>query len=149
MRRSLTAGFAAMLGVGLVLAPAATSARSGGFAGARAGVVRPALVRPGFVPPQPVVGKVAAPIHLHRLAPFRLRRDAGSPVAVWGDSGYAAGYDQSPLIYPAATDPAADGAPDQGRIVYVPPPPGCRSSTQMVPSEAGGERKITITRCWR
>src|SRR6266849_1472459 len=98
MLRSLTAGFAAMLGVGLVLAPAATSARSGGFAGGRAGVVRPALARPGFVPPQPVVGKVAAPIHLHPLAPFGHRRHVGSPVAVWGDSGYAAGYGQSPLI---------------------------------------------------
>jgi hypothetical protein len=132
MLRSLTAGFAAMLGVGLVLAPAATSARSGGFAAGRAfsfhGAPRAPVVRPAIA-----------------LSPLRHRRNFGSPVTVSGGSGDAAGYDQGPLLYPAA----ADGAPDQGRIVYVPPPPGCRSDTKIVPSEAGGERKITITRCWR
>jgi hypothetical protein len=154
MIRTIAAGCVAILGVGLVLAPTATSARSGGFAAGGAlsfhGAFRPTFVRPAFAPPQAVVGNVAA---ARRPAFFgarlRHRRDFRFPVTVWGDTGYAAGYDQDALTYPAANDPAADGPPVQGRVVYVPPPPGCRSDSQMVPSETGGQRKITIVRCWR
>jgi hypothetical protein len=154
MIRTIAAGCIAILGVGLVLAPTATSARSGGFAAGGAlsfhGAFRPTFVRPAFAPPQAVVGNVAA---ARRPAFFgsrlRHRRQFGPPPTLWDSAGYAAGYDQDPLTYPATDDPGAYNAPVQPRIVYVPPPPGCRSDSQMVPSETGGQRKITIVRCWR
>jgi hypothetical protein len=150
MPRSLTPGFVVILGIGLVLAPAATSAKSGGFAGGRAsfqGALRAAPMRPAVAIPQAAAGNAAAAqIHVHRRVPFRHRRDFGSPVIAGGDNGYAAGYAQGPAPYPGFDDPGADGA--RGRVVYVPPPPGCRPDSQMVPSETGGERKITIVRCW-
>src|SRR5258705_13817989 len=68
MLRTVVASLVFALGVGSALAPTKASARSGGFA-ARAGVVRPALVRPGFVPPQPAAGPVVAPFQ--RVAPLR------------------------------------------------------------------------------
>ena len=151
MLRTLTAGFVAVLGVGLVLAPAATSARSGGFAGGRA----------SFQGAHPTVGVPQAPVgnagagrrHAFSASPFRHRRHVGSSATVWEGAGYAgydAGYDQGPLPYPAVADPTADGAPIRERVIYVtPPPPACRSDSQMVRSESGGERKITIVRCWR
>jgi hypothetical protein len=133
-----------------VLAPAATSAKSGGFAGGRAsfqGAFHPAPIRPAVAIPQPAIGNAAAAqINVHPQAPFRHRRHFGSPVAGWDGGGYAAGYGQGPAPYPGFDDPSADGA--RGRVVYVPPPSGCRSDSQVVPSETGGERKITIVRCW-
>jgi hypothetical protein len=147
MLRTVVAGCVAVVGVGLLLAPDVTSARPGGFAGGRgiAAAPRALVAPPGFVLPK---AGVVAPIRARPFAGFRHRRQLGSPATVWS-SGDAAGYGyaQSPLVYPAA-DPNVYGAPDQGRIVYVPPPPGCRSESKTVPSEAGGERKITITRCW-
>jgi hypothetical protein len=154
MPRSITAGFVLLLGVGLVLAPAATSARSGGFAGGRAsfqGALRAAPIRPAVAIPQPAAGNAAAAqINVHPQVPFRHRRHFGAPVAGWDGSGYETGYGQgpAPYLYPGLgfDEPGADGA--RGRVVYVPPPPGCRPDSQVVPSETGGERKITILRCW-
>jgi hypothetical protein len=145
MLRTVVAGCVAVVGVGLLLAPDMTSARPGGFAGGRGIPAAPGalLVRPGFVPLKP---PIVAPIHARPFAGFRHRRQLGSPATVWS-SGDAVGYAQSPLVYPTG-DPNVYGQPDQGRIVYVPPPPGCRSESKSVPSEAGGERKVTITRCW-
>jgi hypothetical protein len=145
MLRTVVAGCVVVVGVGLLLAPDATSARPGGFAGGRGIPAAPRAIAapPGFVLPK---AGVIAPFRARPFAGFRHRRQLGSPATVWS-SGDAGGYAQTPLIYPVG-DPSVYGAPDQGRIVYVPPPPGCRSETKSVPSEAGGERKITITRCW-
>jgi hypothetical protein len=153
-----TVGIVAVLGIGLVLAPAVTSARSGGFAGGRAsshGALGPAAVHPAVgIPQAPVGNAAAARMRAFSASPFR-HRHVGSPATAWDGAGYAgndAGYDQGPLTYPypAVADPTADGAPIRERLIYVmPPAPGCRSDSQMVRSESGGERKITIVRCWR
>jgi hypothetical protein len=144
MLRTVVAGCVAVVGLGLLLAPDA-SARPGGFAGGRAMPAAPRAIAapPGFVLPK---AGVVAPFRARPFVGFRHRRQLGSPATVWS-SGDAGSYVQTPLVYPAG-DPNGYGAPDQGRIVYVPPPPGCRSESKTVPSEAGGERKITITRCW-
>jgi hypothetical protein len=135
-------------GVALVLAPDATSARGGGFAGGH-GIAAPRAIAapPGFVLPK---AGFVAPFRTRPFAGFRFRRQLNSPATTVWSSGDAAGYNQAqiPLVYPAAGDPSGYGPPDQGRIVYVPPPPGCRTDSKTVPSEAGGERTITITRCW-
>src|SRR5262245_49631155 len=146
MLRSVVACCVAVVGVALVLAPDATSARSGGFAGGR-GFAAPRAIAapPGFVLPK---AGFVAPFR-HPLAGFRHRRQFSSlATTVWSSGDAAVGYDQTPLVYPATDDPSLYGPPNQGRLVYVPPPPGCRSESKIVPSEAGGERKITITRCW-
>ena len=145
MLRSVVARCIAVAGAALMLAPDATSARGGGFAGGR-GFAAPRAIAapPGFVLPKP---GLVAPFRFHPFVGFRHRHQIGSSATVWS-SGDAAGYAQSPLVYPAAGDPYPNGQSDQGRIVYVPPPPGCRSDSKTVPSESGGERKITITRCW-
>jgi hypothetical protein len=146
MLRSVVACCVVVVGVALVLAPDATSARGGGFAGGR-GIAAPRAIAapPGFVLPKPAL---IAPLRGRPFAGFRFRRQLNSPATTVWSSGDAAGYAPYPLVYPAAGDPNLNGPPDQGRIVYVPPPPGCRSDSKTVPSEAGGERTITITRCW-
>ena len=48
---------------------------------------------------------------------------------------------------PATAYPPFEDYPPQRRPV-VPHEPECRTDTQKVPSEAGGERTINITRCY-
>lgn len=139
-------GAIAVLGIGLVLAPVAASARGGAAAGGRAfhgGVGQP-LVRPGFVPPAVAVG---APVHTLRVGlrhrqPFR-----------WQPAGWGGWYGGSsdPAAYAVPYDSYSSSAPtvDAAPASFIPVrPPGCGSQTKTVPSEAGGQRTITITRCW-
>ncbi len=139
--RVLAAGMV-VLGIGVT--PLETSARSGGFTAAPALGARIAA-RPF----------VATPFVAHAFRPQRIsgafsqpregeRRGPGFS-QWWGYASYLPGYYpygefQSP--YSPAEDLSERSRP------ILPYQPGCHTETQKVPSEAGGERSITITRCY-
>jgi hypothetical protein len=157
-----------MLGVGVLLAPVEAPARGGGFMAGRAGFAHGAFhsfVGQSFVQPRPAPAPGAIQGHGFRigsaaLAPrLRFRRffGTGLPLAgigiTYGGYDYYGGYgDQiaeagaygQPVYYPAADNfipvPQAGYPFPSDRGV-------CRSQTLTVPSEAGGQRKVTITRC--
>ncbi len=137
------------------------SARFGGFAAGGAHVGFSA----GFhaFHAQPSVRVRPAPVINHGSfarfgvgSPFRFRRFVGNGLPLAGVGVYYGGYDYSGGY--EAPDAAIYQQP-----IYVPEdvtgtvPPGnpsvvshgvCRSDTHVVPSEAGGERKVTVTRCY-
>jgi hypothetical protein len=144
-----------VLGITTMAAPVETSARSGGFVsgsslGARSFVQR-AIATP-FSP------HIFRPDGMRQFNSFHMARQAerqsaerqspGSPwwwgyesdLAGYYPAGYAAPYG---FAYPY---PAENFSERSRPIVTY--QPGCRTETQKVPSEGGGERSINITRCY-
>src|SRR5579872_2124816 len=138
-----------VLGITTMAAPVATSARSGGFVsasslGARS-LVRPAIATPFSAHTFRTEG--TRPLNGFHMARQAERRTPGSPWW-WGyesdlPSYYPAGYAYGgfPNPYPA------ENFSERSRPI-VTYQPGCRTETQTVPSERGGERSINITRCY-
>jgi hypothetical protein len=140
------AGIAALvtLGLGATMAPDETSARPGGF------VAAPSLaahgpVRSSFASPHSALAHVR---DFRTVRPGDHHRDTGFPV--WWTGSYLPSY---PYGY---VDPS-------GEVPYAYPPlenfsersrpvvtyqRACRTDSQTVPSESGGERTINITRCY-
>ena len=144
-----------------MLAPVEASARSGGLAIGRGPVLRAAVPRPALQPslhigraPALVTKSAALPnLRPARVAPVqRFRRVFGARLPRNGIGvSYGSIYDPGDFIgvagpYPpvqmvANTPPLreGDGAVAGGRR--------CSSQTVVVPSETGGERPVTVTRC--
>jgi hypothetical protein len=174
----------AILGIGLLLAPADAFARGGGGGGMAAGravgfrapvrqpimpVARPAAISsPTLRGPVPmsvpaVRSRAATHIPGFRAAQLHHRRlfGWGLPPTIWNDgyggyynpAMYPYLYDQLPYIPSAATYPATEAtetAPATTRVVpVVVRRAGCSSESVKVGSEDGGERSITIVRCWK
>jgi hypothetical protein len=129
----------AVLGIGSMLVSETAFARGGGFARAS-----------GFRAPA---------FHLQHartgLLPHRRGFGNGTLPSVWGEPGwsgmqyvppiyYLVSYSDlyDPLAYPVA---ATTSSPRQ--ISVIDRPAICTSRTVVVPSERGGERAITVTRC--
>ena len=168
MTLRIFASSVAILGIGLVLAPVAASARGGGVAAGRAFSVRgagphvgPAVVHPGAPVMRPAIGGgaaagfgsplvegVGAAVHSvnFHTTKFRHRPPFRWSQAAWG--GWEGGtYDSAidaipydPYALPAVDDVAARVTPVRE--------PGCTVQIKTVPSEAGGERAIRIVRCY-
>jgi hypothetical protein len=140
-----------VLGIGAMLAPVATSAGSGAPLAAPS-IVAPSLVRPSFAGPLPAHGLGAFPAHMRgfRMLERGDRRGAAFPLWLgyassgpgYYPSGYVAPYAERLYIYPPTENFSERSRPIMTR------PPECRTDTQKVPSEAGGERTINITRCY-
>jgi hypothetical protein len=143
-----------LLGIGSMVAPAETSARSGGFVSAPArGAARPSVstpisVRPSW--PQRMTGEFPAHIGAFRMSRRFDRHQPGFPLW-WGYGSYPPDYypyeygsPYGDLPYPY---PQTDGFSERSRPVVI-YQPGCRTDTQKVSSESGGERSINITRCY-
>src|SRR5215471_1589134 len=159
--RAFTAGILA-IGIGATALPTDTWARAGGFVAAPSVMARgagPHAAAPHFAasPVRPFVRPplnhgFRAPMNGFRFSQFRGRHERGFPW--WTYAGGAPYYDPGyyPSDYlpsyglPATSYPPIEYYPPQGRPV-VPHEPECRTDTQKVPSEAGGERTINITRC--
>jgi hypothetical protein len=164
----IAASFLAVFATGLIVAPAETAARAGGFVGARGmpmrvmpfhGGFRAPIARPAIVPRPAVNALAPARVRAAPFAHFRHRRffAGGLPITVWGDapwyngyndpSGYVPPYQQPIYTYPTAAYPSPDTIVRE-RIIYVlPPRPSCSTQTYLVPAERGGERSINIVRC--
>jgi hypothetical protein len=146
--RIFAAGIVA-LGVGAITAPVSTSARSGAPAPS---FVAPSLVRPSFAGPLPTHGFGAFPAHVRgfRFSERADRRGAAFPLG-WGYASSVPSYDPSgyaaPYAEPMYTYPPTEYFSERSRPILT-RPPECRTDTQKVPSEAGGERTINITRCY-
>lgn len=156
-------------GVASMLVPFEASARSGASFAGRSMLMdfHPVGGRPFRRPPIAHIDHDAAvaprhaavrarPVHAHffRVTARRHHRPFGSafPFAWAGDSPlYGSSYDPSDdtgTYDPPGTEPAdTDEAPYGGRPPLPVHRPGCYSQTQLVPSR-GGERPVTITRCW-
>jgi hypothetical protein len=154
--RILKAGIV-VLGVGAMVAPVAASAESGGLVAAPSLVARSA-VSPSFATPlfshrSPAPGMSGEfPRHMRglRMSEPGDRRGPGFPLW-WGfgssvpnyyPSAYVAPYVAAPYAYPPLENFSERSRPVVAR------PPECRTDTQKVPSETGGERTINITRCY-
>jgi hypothetical protein len=145
------AASAALIGATVAFVPAPA------FAAGGAGVGRPAAFhggfRPTFMRPLPGVpragvgfGLVRTPAQHRSFTAYR--RGFGS-VGVVGLDGLVAPYNQNAVTVvtyrePASSEPAPNGAA-QVVMVY---PRGCDAQTYTVPSERGGERRVTVRRCW-
>jgi hypothetical protein len=130
----------AVLGIGSMLVSEAAFARGGGFARASGGFRAPAF-------------------HMQhaRTGPLHHRRGLGYGTlpAVWGEPAWT-GMQYAPQIYylvsysqlpdPTAY-PVAATTPSPRHISAIDRPAPCNSRTMVVPSERGGERAITVTRC--
>jgi hypothetical protein len=139
-----------VLGIATMAAPIETSARPGGFVAASSLGAR-SFVRPSIA--TAFSAHTFRPEGMRQINGFHMWREAerqspGSPW--WSDasylpsyypSGYAAPYGGFPYPYPA------ENFSERSRPI-VTYQPGCRTETQMVPSEGGGERSINITRCY-
>jgi hypothetical protein len=143
-----------VLGVGSIMSPVETSARSGGLVAAPSSSARGA-VRQSFGGPQLVHRSLpqgttgAFPPHTRDFRMAGDHRGPGFPLW-WGYASavpnypfeYAAPYGEAPYAYPPSANFSERARP------VVTHPPECRTDTQKVPSEAGGERSISITRCY-
>ena len=170
------AGLMAVLAIGAMVVPTEASARGGGFGGARAGGFASSTVvgfhggshragaRPSvsFRPVLPHAVNVQG--HLRTVEPLRQHRQPFG--RFHGDGvgfGYVAagvsvfyGWPEAVSDVPASVQPIVPAAP--GLAEPAPVYPGaepvqafrhvCRSVPEMVPSEQGGAREITITRCY-
>ena len=128
-----------VLGIGSMLVSETAFARGGGFARAS-----------GFRAP-------AFHMHHARPGPLHHRRGFGygMPPAVWGEPAWSGMQYVPPIYYlvpySALPDPTAypvaatTSSPRQ--ISDIERPAICSSRTMKVPSERGGERAVTVTRC--
>ena len=165
--RSFVTSFVGILAIASMLLPVAANARGDGFVGgsrgfAFRGTPRPFGVRP-FIAPRGVASFAvrrppAARMYAARFMPLqRAHRFFGPGLPATGIGvSYGSYYD--PTLYGSYFDPTAYVAPAENVIPYVQPTStnagqptaytvGCRSQTVTVPSERGGERTVTITRC--
>jgi hypothetical protein len=146
-----------LLGIGSMVAPTGTSARSGGLVAAPSLSTRGA-VRP-FVGPPPSARMSLRPgmprefpahIRDFRMSRFGDHRGPGFPLW-WGYASYVPNYYSSeyaaPYEVPPYAYPPIEVFPERSRPI-VAHPLECRTDTQKVPSETGGERTINITRCY-
>jgi hypothetical protein len=112
-----------------------------------------ALVRPGQRIPTPTPPSTRFVRHFGAFGAFDHRHFARFPW--WGYGSYG------PTDFPSDYAPEAEPLPYPYPYPYPPfenfsersrPPvfyqPGCRTDTQTVPSESGGERTIHVTRCY-
>jgi hypothetical protein len=161
-----TAGIV-VLGIGSMVAPAATAATSGGPLAAPSmsfhGAGRPSGT-PGptghMSSPPRTSGGFSTPMRGFRMSrPWDRDHDRGR-FRSWGGYpyyypfdyaapyyypfDYAAPYGDQPYAYPDIENAPVSERARPG-IGYR---PGCRTDTQSVPSENGGERTINITRCY-
>ena len=129
-----------VLGIGSMLVSETAFARGGGFVRAAGGLRAPAF-------------------HMHhaRTGALHHRRGFGygTPPAVWGEPGWTGMQYEPPIYYlvsysqlpdPTAY-PVAEAAASPRHISVIDRPATCNSRTMVVPSERGGERAITVTRC--
>jgi len=158
----------AILGIGLLLAPADAFARGGGGGGMAAGravgfrapvmrpimpVARPAAISSpalrGPVPMSVPAARSGAATHIPGFRAARLHHRRlfgwGLPPTIWTD-GYGGYY--NPAMYPYQYDQLPDIPSAATRVVVV-RRAGCSSESVKVDSEGGGERSITIVRCWK
>jgi len=160
---ALLGSIVAVCSIGCVLAPASVVAKSAGggaAAGARGGFGAGAgfhhgLRRHGLTFHRPGFAKFAARGHFAGNNLWR-QRSSVLPYNSWSNYGWPddAGFD--PYYYylpPAAlaqaspaSEPVAPSQQPPTRVLVV--QPGCRTQDQKVPSEAGGERVVRITRCY-
>jgi len=94
------------------------------------------------------------PLHLNGSRVARIRDDRQLRFPLWWGYGfntpgyypseYVAPYDQRTYAYPIYP---TDTWEERSRPV-VTYQPGCRTDTQKVPSESGGEHTINVTRCY-
>jgi hypothetical protein len=140
------AGIAALvtLGIGTMIAPDETSARSGGFTAAPS-LSAHGSVRSSFASPHSALG------HMRDFRTARLGdRRGGVGFPVWWAGGYLPSYPygyadpfgEVPHAYPLMENFSERSRPV---VTYQ---RACRTDSQTVPSEGGGERTINITRCY-
>jgi hypothetical protein len=152
MTSRMFAASVVLLGIGAMVAPVETSAGSVGLVAGPSLSARGA-VRP-FVGPPPSTHTSLLPGLLREfpghMRDFRVSRFGPGFPLWWGyafdvpnyyPSEYAAPYEVPPYAYPPTEDFSERSRP------VVAHPPECHTDTQRVPSEAGGERTINITRC--
>jgi hypothetical protein len=111
------------------------------------------LVNPGQRPPAPVAPATSFRSHFGAFGAFgRSSRFGRFPW--WGAAPYGQIYyppEEAPSIVsipvPYPLYPPYENFSERSRppVAYE---PGCRTDTQTVPSETGGERTISITRCY-
>jgi len=138
VKRIICTGVVVVCAIVSLFIPHPASARAGSSAGGfRAGV------QPAFRAARPMIR--AARIS-HFRTPFVRGRHARN-VLVW--PGYGA-FD--PYYYPSdeltpdyGTTGSVSAAPPRPIAVYT---PGCRTQTQVVPSERGGPHTVHVTRCY-
>jgi hypothetical protein len=140
------AGIAAVvtLGIGTMIAPDQASARAGGFVAASS-LSAHGSVRSSFASPHSALG---------HMRDFRMAhpgdRHVGTGFPLWWAGGYLPSYPygyadpfgEVPHAYPLMENFSERSRPV---VIYQ---PGCRTDSQTVPSETGGERTINITRCY-
>jgi hypothetical protein len=169
--RVCAAACAAALGVGVLAAPAESSARGGGAAMGRIGGFHPPRPMPHGHPPVARVPRAVPPVlhgavaRVHAAHPAA-RRNQGA-VSTFDGYGYPLTYGDNGAFYGSYYDPSdvvgSIAVPAYTPPLYAPPPAGpapvaerepqvfdrgpCRSQTVSVASPSGGERSITITRC--
>ena len=145
------------LGIGAMVAPVETSAGSGGLIAAPSlsarGAVHPSVAAPSFAHTSLRRGMTGAfPTHVDgfRMSRPGDRRGPGFPMW-WGYAPSVPNYYPSEYVAPTGESPYAypptENFSERSRPV-VTHPPECRTDTQTVPSESGGERTINITRCY-
>jgi hypothetical protein len=142
-----------LLGVGAMITLVETSARSGGLGAAPSLSARGAVGAPtsGHTSLRPGMPR-AFPAHIRDFRMSRLRDHRGPRFPLWwGYAPYDPNYYPSeyagPYEVPSYAYPPTENFSERSRPV-VAHPPECRTDTQKVPSEAGGERTINITRCY-
>jgi hypothetical protein len=154
--------------VGMLAAPAESSARGGAVAAGHAGGLHPVVrsihrVHPPFVHEHraPVTRRAFVQRHAFHAAARRHHRATfgllgfygyGLPVTYADDGAfYGSYYDPSDVTgstgAPVYAVPPADAAPVAERAEAAVDRGGCRSQTVAVPSPGGAERSVTITRC--
>jgi len=138
MLHRIMAAAIAIVGASLLAAPLAQAFNQHG-----AGLP---LVDPGKPIPTPPSGGGTHP-HFGAFHNFRRHEELANGFPLWW--GYAGAYQPAETTTtepPIFVYPSRDFA-DRSRpqVFYQ---PGCRTDTQTVPSEAGGTRTITITRCY-
>ena len=129
VNRTFMVGFAAILGIGFMLTPIEASAKSGGFGGGFKG-------SGGFKPF----------FHAKHFPSWRFRRmwGYGYPYGSYGDWGY--GWpNYNSYDYVGYNDSALNAQPVGAQVTAT--RRVCNTETRTVPSEAGGERTITIRQC--
>jgi len=140
-----------VLGIGTMAAPVGTSARPGGFVAASSLGAR-SFVRAAIA--TQLSAHTFRPEGMRQLNGFHMSRQAerqgpgspwwlgyGSDLPGYYPAEYAAPYGAFPYPYPT------ENFSERSRPI-VSYQPGCRTETQKVPSEGGGERSINITRCY-
>ena len=160
MFRSLVASVCTVCCIAAVLPPVEASARSGGLTIGRGLMFRGAVLRPGLRPsvrigrgPALVAKSAVVPnIQPAQVAPVRrFRRVFGARLPRNGIGVYYGSiYNPDDFIGAAWQYPPVQTVADmppllEGDDVVI--GRRCGSQTVVVPSEAGGERPITVTRC--